>query len=1395
MAKIDTIQTSFAGGEFGPSLFGRTDISQYQNASEIVENFLVRPYGSAISAPGTRYVATASDSTLKTRLLKFIFNRSDAYVIEAGDQYMRFFTSRGQVVNPGGTEDLSAFSANLIAHYKMNDNTNSTTVIDTVGTHNGTASTVTQSLSTTGIVSTGFNLQGLYHISVADHANFTRTASTQPMTFAGWMYYSKNGARQTILSKSGEYELSVNSSDKMIFQVDSGNSDAKLLFHFNGTDGSTTFTDSSSSPHTLTAAGNAQLDTAQSKFGSASLLLDGTGDSIFEAGSADYALGTGDFTFDFWVRFATVGNCTFVFTDTSGGGNGFAIDLIGANLRVYLNGTEVDRAWVPSANTWYHLAVTRSGTDLRVFINGVQQGATVTNSTDVTTDDMRIGGDRVGNLNGWIDEFRYIKGSAVWTSDFVPADEPYQGSASNSWQVDESITEGWHLYALVFAGTGAAIGDCKIYIDGLPVSLTFTQDLGFIKMSNTASLFRIGTSSAAGANRWANKMDNLAFLHQALTAAEVLTLQTSSAYQMTTVYRENELFDVQYVQLNDVMWLTHKDHPPQKMIRVSASEWSIANFDFVGGPFLDENTNTSITITASATTGTVNLTVTPTTANLFTLSASTVGHHGAYWMIGGLSQTNTTTGLQEIGYVEITHVINSYTATATVIKNLKTSSATSIWAEGAWSAVRGYPACVTFHDSRLCFGRTNHEPQKVWPSKIFEYENFALDTQDDDDALNLALASNESNEIQWLASGRSLIAATFGGAFVISSGGDDVAITPDNAHCKEEVGIGSSSVAPKRIGGALLYLQKFKTKLREMFYLWDLDTYKAVDKTILAPHILGHGAIDMDYQQNPDSVLYCVRADGVLAAMTREVDQEVTAWSRHTTDGTYTSIAIIPSQTADYDEVWVIVERWVQGNQKKYIEYFENIELPDRQENALYLHSALTYNAFEQSRDSSTTLSFTALVVIDSSSNGHTVTMNGGAVVDTDHSVFGAAAACFDGSGDYLSIPDDSAWILGGGTGNFTIDCWVRITALPPDRDCIISHSTAWTFNIFSGFLAFHSYFDTLVVSGAFTFAINTWYHVAVIRGWGGVANTFALTVNGNVIGTTTQAYSIIDGSGNLRIGRTMAGIADELNWDLNGCVDEVRISTMARWTENFTPPTEPYANDGFTSLLLHFDLVYTATSSTTAFVAGDVGQRILAIDPITGAPAGEGQIITYNSGTSVTLSVTSVFTETYFTAGEWGLSVSEVSGLDHLEGKTVGVLADGLVESLTKTVASGTISLDDDYFIVSVGLSYDQIIYTLPREAGAQRGTAQGKLQRISELAFKLNRSYLGFQYGLDEDTLDTLTSVDSTLTQTLTTGIIGNIPFRGGYQRGTQIYIKNRNPLPIELLSIVATVDSQEK
>lgn len=221
-------------------------------------------------------------------------------------------------------------------------------------------------------------------------------------------------------------------------------------------------------------------------------------------------------------------------------------------------------------------------------------------------------------------------------------------------------------------------------------------------------------------------------------------------------------------------------------------------------------------------------------------------------------------------------------------------------------------------------------------------------------------------------------------------------------------------------------------------------------------------------------------------------------------------------------------------------------------------------------------------------------------------------------------------------------------------------------------------------------------------------------------------------------------------------------------------------------------------SSSTSYFSAEDVGQRIRAIDA-DGEIVGEMKIIGYTSATIVIGEVIYPVDETTFAGGSWGLSVSSISGLDHLEGETVTVLADGGTDKPDKVVSNGTITLSYDYFVVNVGLPYTQRIKTLPQEAGSQRGTAQGKIQRINQVGFKVNRSFKGFYCGGADDMLDKVQYRDpSTLMGTpelLYTGVIPNISFRDDYRYGSQVIIENTEPLPIELLSVMTTIDTNDK
>jgi hypothetical protein len=269
-----------------------------------------------------------------------------------------------------------------------------------------------------------------------------------------------------------------------------------------------------------------------------------------------------------------------------------------------------------------------------------------------------------------------------------------------------------------------------------------------------------------------------------------------------------------------------------------------------------------------------------------------------------------------------------------------------------------------------------------------------------------------------------------------------------------------------------------------------------------------------------------------------------------------------------------------------------------------------------------------------------------------------------------------------------------------------------------------------------------------------------------------------------------------------------------------FTAPT----SSAITISLSGTSGTVTVTSSGIAFAQTQVGNRLRAIDA-DGIIIGEGNITATVGTTGCTIAVTYTFNAVNYPVNRWGVSVDSVSGLDHLEGEEVNVLADGGTDLPAKTVSTGAITLAYDYFVVRAGLAYDQIIRTLPRELGSIRGTAQGKIQRINEVGFKVNRSHKGFWVGGTETELDNVSYIESTTDEilytgtipnpdfvlervsfrdpatplgtpeVLYTGIMSNITFRDDYQYGSEIYIKNSDPLPLNLLSIIGTLDTFDK
>ena len=219
--------------------------------------------------------------------------------------------------------------------------------------------------------------------------------------------------------------------------VDPDFASVSLLLHGDGANGSTTIVDSSPTPKTVTAFGDAQISTAQSKFGGASIAFDGNGDYLGLPAVPDFAFGTGNFTVETWVYISsyhpTEGYALIDTIPIGGLGsrtNAFVwIITTSGKLDVFSSGFRGLSTSIVPLSQWVHLALVRNGTTWQYYINGAKDGTEYTYSIDLSLAQGaligRIGDSAAYLFNGYIDDVRITKGVARYTANFTPPTAPF----------------------------------------------------------------------------------------------------------------------------------------------------------------------------------------------------------------------------------------------------------------------------------------------------------------------------------------------------------------------------------------------------------------------------------------------------------------------------------------------------------------------------------------------------------------------------------------------------------------------------------------------------------------------------------------------------------------------------------------------------------------------------------------------------------------------------------------------------------------------------------------------------------------------------------------------------------------------------------------------------------
>ena len=311
--------------------------------------------------------------------------------------------------------------------------------------------------------------------------------------------------------------------------------------------------------------------------------------------------------------------------------------------------------------------------------------------------------------------------------------------------------------------------------------------------------------------------------------------------------------------------------------------------------------------------------------------------------VGGLN-TGNLNGTRTVGDIIDE---NTYTFTAGGTANeaedgggyvkIETHAPTLDWYEQAFSAVRGYPAAVCFHENRLVFGGTLAQPDTIWMSQIGKYFNFDIGDAEDTDSFDLTAATGQVNEIRYMISNRDLQVFTASGELYIPTYLNQ-AITPTNAQIRKQTPYGTEFVLPASIDGATVFVQHDGHTVREYLYTESEDAYTASAVSTLSGHLIQrprfmtvvHSGFDLS-----DSYGFFVFESGEGALFSSNRAEKRASWTRVTTSGGFSSTVAVHNR--------LFANVYDEDNGLHLCEFSEDVGLD------LYLYKAVSSNLVDVS--------------------------------------------------------------------------------------------------------------------------------------------------------------------------------------------------------------------------------------------------------------------------------------------------------------------------------------------------------------------------------------------------------------------------------------------------------------
>ncbi len=864
--------------------------------------------------------------------------------------------------------------------------------------------------------------------------------------------------------------------------------------------------DKSSNNFTVTKNGDVTVVTTN-PFGltntgiTGSAYFDGTGDYLSLPSNSAFAFGTGDFTVEGWVYYTSVTNsgifqisATLFALQT---GIGLGLDTSLRWMLYYGNGSAANAGAIgPTANTWHHFAVVRSSSTTKLYINGTATSISVADSFNYTGQVLGIAGiySTAYLTNGYISNFRVVKGTAVYTANFTPPASSLTAIANTSLltlQYSQAPNNNTFL--------DSSDNNFNLIRNGNTTSSTFTP------FYNNYSVYFDGTG-------------------------DYLTIPANSAFQFTGDYTVelwvyfNSLAGTQdlvgnYVSSTSADWVILMSSTTLQYYPSSAASYVISYVI---------SANTWYHVAAVRNGNTCSLYVNGVSVGTPLSFSGTLGDGTRSIYIG----TRTATGNYINGYISNLRIVKG-TALYTSNFTPPTEALTAI-------ANTSLLTCLTYRWQDI--STNNFTITNSGDAKIVKFSPITLSSNYS--PANFGASAYFDGTGDFLAIAKQPV-LRMAGNFTVEAWIYITSYAANRTICG--LGVNNSSGF-----SALSWRINITTGLLVSYWSTTGSSETAISGGTIPLYAWTHVAA---CRLGSNIVQY---VNGIVTAA-GTVSGDLYAGSA--ADGALGSYAIGAYYSSGSASTVFLGNmsnfRYVKGSDL----YLQPITVPTSQLTAISGTSLLTCQS---------------ATIVDNSINGFTITVVGNAQVSADDPFSSASAysVIFDGNGDYITVPDNE--VFNFGTGNFTVECWVKLNVIQNSfifnqwetstgsdaNSCFLLQLTSGS--KFSVSVAYGASTSQVQIIGTSTPVINTWYHIAAVRN--GVALT--LFVNGVPEGVSTTLGASATNNSNLVV---VIGARRDATLPLNGYVSNARIvKGTAVYTTNFTPSTTPVLSaTGQTELLM----------------------------------------------------------------------------------------------------------------------------------------------------------------------------------------------------------------------------------